>query len=141
MSVRSWIDRLTSPEAKSMLRTAAHLVLDFVGDDRIETTGATEGAASSSDAAKVASAVAATASVAERLVSAATKASSKKRSGSGRGGKIALGIAVGAAVIGGIAWVASPKGRAKARELWHTARGWKKPRSSNGAPVEVPPPL
>lgn len=134
MDVRAWASRLTSPEAKAMLRTAAHLVLDFVGDDRLEKTEAS--GTGSSDAAKVATAVAATAGIAEKIMSAAAKAPKKTR----RGGKIALGIALGAAVIGGIAWVASPKGRAKARELWHTARGWRKPKS-NGAPVEVPPPL
>src|SRR5258708_1115894 len=106
MSARSWLDKLTSPEARAMLRTPPHFVLDFVGDDRPTPEG--ENASNASDAARVVSAVAATASVAERLVSAATRASSSRKSG-GRGGKIALGIAVGAAVAGGIVWIASPK--------------------------------
>jgi hypothetical protein len=133
MAVRSWLEKLTSPEARAALRTAAHFVLDFVGDDRAAENGASENG--TSDAVKVASAVAATAGVAERLVSAARKSSGKRR-----GGKLALGLAVGAAVGAGVLYLASPKGRTKVRELWHRARGWRKPRS-NGAPVEVPPPL
>ena len=131
MAVRSWLAKLTSEEARAALRTAAHFVLDFVGDDRVPAENAAPTSAVS-DAVKVASAVAATAGVAERLVSAARKSSGRRR-----GGKVALGIAVGAAVGAGILYLASPKGRAKVRELWHRARGWRKPRS-NGAPVEVP---
>jgi hypothetical protein len=120
------------------LRTAAHFVLEFVGDEHASVEGESKG---SSDAAKVVSAVAATASVAERIVSAVAKPAMKAASEKRRGGKIALGIALGAAVGAGIFYLASPKGRAKARELFHRARGWRKPRPSNGAPVEVPPPL
>lgn len=128
MDIRSLLDKLTSDEARAALRTAAHFVLDFVGDDRLseETNGSTK----ASDAVKIASAVAATAGVAERAVKAARKS---------KGGKLGLGIALGAAVGAGIIYLASPTGRAKARELYHRARGWRKPRS-NGVPVEVPPP-
>lgn len=136
MDIRSLLDKLTSDEARAALRTAAHFVLDFVGDDRKPSEA--EGAASSeasrtSDAVKIASAVAATAGVAERAVKAARRSGSKGR------GRLGLGLAIGAAVGAGVLYLASPKGRAKARELWYRARGWRKPRS-NGAPVEVPPP-
>lgn len=138
MAVRSWLEKLTSNEARAALRTAAHFVLDFVGDDRAAAgeNGAAEPTSAVSDAAKVVSAVAATAGVAERIVSAARKSGSSKRGG----GKLALGLAVGAALGAGLLYLASPTGRTKMRELWHRARGWRKPRS-NGAPVEVPPPL
>jgi hypothetical protein len=131
MDIRSLLDRLTSDEARAALRTAAHFVLDFVGDGR-EQEGAENGSSSrASDAVKIASAVAATAGVAERAVKAARKSKG--------GGRLGLGIAIGAAVGAGVLYLASPKGRAKARELWHRARGWRRPRS-NGAPVEMPPP-
>lgn len=130
MDIRSLLDKLTSDEARAALRTAAHFVLDFVGDDRLPEESNGSSSTKASDAVKIASAVAATAGVAERAVKAARKS---------KGGKLGLGIALGAAVGAGIIYLASPKGRAKARELYHRARGWRKPRS-NGAPVEVPPP-
>jgi hypothetical protein len=133
MDIRSLLEKLTSDEARAALRTAAHFVLDFVGDERtstVEENGSSMPASRGSDAVKIASAVAATAGVAERAVKAARKS---------KGGRLGLGIAIGAAVGAGVLYLASPKGRAKARELWHRARGWRKPRS-NGAPVEMPPP-
>jgi hypothetical protein len=125
----SWVRSLISEDTRVLIRNAAKLVLDLVGDD-VSPAADQE----PSDAAKIASAVATGASLAGTVVAAARGASKRTR------GTLALGLALGAAVGAGVLYLASPAGRQKARELFHEVRGWRRPRS-NGAAVEIPPPV
>lgn len=113
-----------SSDARTILRGAAKLVLELVGDE--PTTHAEE---TKTDVAKVATAVAAGAGVASKLVDVARDASKKSR------GSLALGLAIGAAVGAGVLYLASPKGREKVRGVFHKVRGWRKP------PEEIAPPV
>jgi hypothetical protein len=120
-----------SSDARSILRGAAKLVLELVGDEPASKMEETK-----TDVAKVASAVAAGAGVASKLVDFARMHSHDVARGASKksGGSLALGLALGAAVGAGVLYLASPAGREKVRSVFHKVRGWRKPE-------EIAPPV